>query len=111
MASSIQYFRNIQALIKQFLPLLRPLGEIHILDSPFYKSEKAVVAAKARSVDHFSGLEHQDMSRYYFHHTIKEIGIFNFKILENPDSMASLIKRRIFKTSHPVFPWIVIKAD
>ncbi|HEX6893200.1 MAG TPA: methyltransferase domain-containing protein [Chryseolinea sp.] len=109
--SSIQYFRNIQPLIKHLLQLLSPRGEIHILDSPLYSSNRAVISAKKRSVEHFTRLGHRDMARFYFHHTMEEIGIFKYKILENPNSIVSVIKRRIFKASHPAFPWIVIKAD
>ena len=111
LASSIQYFPNIQSLIKQLFQLLSPSGEIHILDSPLYSSDTAVIGAKKRSIDHFMGLGHRDMARFYFHHTREEIGIFNYKILENPDSILSTIKRRLFKATHPVFPWIMIKAD
>ena len=111
LASSVQYFRDIQSVLKQLLRLLMPTGEIHIIDSPIYRSDRAALAAEKRSVDHFTGLGHRDMARYYFHHTIKEIGIFNHRVLENPDSLILTIRRRLFKTTHPVFPWIVIKAD
>lgn len=109
--SSIQYFQNIKSLITQLLQLLAPSGEIHILDSPLYPSTKALSDAKQRSVDHFEKLGQGEMARFYFHHTMEEIGIFNYVILENPSSLLSTIKRRIFRASHPVFPWIRIKAN
>lgn len=111
LASSVQYFQNVQTLVDRLLNLLTPGGEIHILDSPFYTSQKALLAAKIRSADHFKSLGYPDMSRYYYHHTTEEIDIFNFRMLENPDSVGSFIKRKIFKITYPVFPWIMIKAN
>jgi len=111
LASSVQYFRNIQSVIERLLQLLKSGGEIHIIDSPFYRSVKQVLAAKKRSVDHFTGLGHPDMASHYFHHTLKEIGNFNYMVLEDPDSIISTFRRRLFKTPHPVFPWIAIKSD
>lgn len=111
LASSIQYFKNISALIRHLVQLLSPAGEIHIIDSPLYASIRAAATAKERSADHFSELGHPEMKQFYFHHTMEEIGIFNYRILDNPRSVISMIKRRLSKTTHPVFPWIVIKAN
>lgn len=111
LASSIQYFQNIQSLINHLLRLVSPTGEIHIIDSPIYSSRQAATAAKKRSAEHFTGLGYRGMEQHYFHHTWEEIGIFNHKVLENPRAIMPMLRRKLFKKSHPVFPWIVIKAN
>ena len=111
LASSIQYFPSIQLLIRRLLDLIGPDGEIHIIDSPAYTSDKGLIAAKKRSVEHFAELGHPEMAEYYFHHTMKEIGTFNYEVLENPAGIIPALKRRLFKKSQTVFPWIVIKAS
>ena len=111
LASSIQYFQNIQSLINHLLRLVTAAGEIHIIDSPIYSSDHAVTAAKKRSAEHFADFGYRDMQQYYFHHTWEEIGIFKHKVLENPHAIMPLIRRKLFKKNHPVFPWIVIKAN
>jgi hypothetical protein len=93
--------------MNRLFQLLSPSGEIHIVDSPIYTSDPEASSAKKRSADHFFELGHREMAQFYFHHTMEEIGIFNYRILDNPRSMISKIKRRISKTTHPVFPWIV----
>ena len=110
LASSIQYFQNIQLLIKRLLEIMRPNGEIHIIDSPIYSSDNALTGAKKRSAEHFANLGHPEMAGYYFHHSKKEIGIFNYEVVENPEGIIPMIKRRVFKKSQAVFPWIIIKA-
>jgi len=111
LGSCIQYFQDLEALIRHLVSLLNPSGQIHIIDSPIYSSNEAVIAAKERSLAHFTSLGYPDMTHFYFYHTKRQIGIFNYKILKNPKSIASIIKRRVFKATYPVFPWIMIKAD
>jgi ubiquinone/menaquinone biosynthesis C-methylase UbiE len=111
LASSVQYFPDLVALIKRLIKLLTPSGQIHIIDSPIYSSNEAIVAARERSLRHFTSLGHPDLARFYFHHAKELIGIFNYTILEDPNSIVSIIKRQIFRSPHPVFPWIMIKAD
>jgi cyclopropane fatty-acyl-phospholipid synthase-like methyltransferase len=109
-ASCVQYFPDLRKLINRLLELLVPSGEIHIVDSPVYRTTNEINAAQKRSRDHFISMGFPEMADWYFHHSMDEIGIFNYKILENPNTIASVIKRRIFKASHPAFPWILIKA-
>lgn len=111
LASSVQYFPNIQSLIKRLLELIVPEGEIHIIDSPIYPSEEALSGAKKRSVAHFTELGYPKMAEYYFHHTMEDIGIFNIKVLENPEAIIPKIKRKLFSKNQTVFPWIVIKGQ
>ena len=103
-AASIQYFRSLGDIIPTALRLLNQEGEIHILDSHFYKSSE-VETARKRSFDYYHSLQFAEMSEYYFHHCIDELKLYNHKIFYNPD----LFRNRFMKNKNP-FPWICIYA-
>jgi len=102
-AASIQYFPSLTDILKIALNLLKEKGEIHILDTHFYKPGESV-AAKTRSLDYFIKLGIPEMNNLYFHHPISELDLFDFKMLYQPS------RRFILKRSDP-FPWIVITSE
>jgi len=103
-AASIQYFASLEGIIPTALQRLHPRGEIHILDSPFYKPSELDNARK-RSFEYYHSLQFAEMSEHYFHHCIDELDAYNHKILYNPD----LFRNRFMKNKNP-FPWICIYA-
>ncbi|MBN9483278.1 MAG: class I SAM-dependent methyltransferase [Bacteroidetes bacterium] len=70
--ASCQYFPNINELTKKLLPLLSPGGEIHLLDSIFYKDAQIGDAA-SRSKEYYSSLGFPEMAGYYHHHSIPSL--------------------------------------
>lgn len=104
-AASIQYFESVEAIIQAALLLLNMDGEIHILDSHFYK-EPEVEAAAARTLSYYSSLGHEEMADHYYHHAIGSMKKFNHTFLFDPASL----KNKLFKRTGP-FPWICIKHD
>jgi 2-polyprenyl-3-methyl-5-hydroxy-6-metoxy-1,4-benzoquinol methylase len=109
LASSLQYFPNIEQLICRLLELLNPWGEIHIVDSPIYNSWIESQEAKKRSNDHFSLQGVPEMANNYFHHTLAELANFSPQILSKPKFLISLFKRKILRTPQSPFPWILVK--
>jgi len=109
LASSIQYFPNLMQLIERLLELLNPSGEIHIVDSPMYRSSVESLEAKKRSHNYFSSQGVPEMANNYFHHTLPELKKINHKVLFNPNSLISIFKRKILRTPQSGFPWIMIK--
>lgn len=103
-AASIQYFPSLDNIIPAALQLLNQAGEIHILDSHFYRSSELEVARK-RSFDYYESLQFAEMTQYYFHHCIDELNMYHHKIFYNPD----LFVNRFIKNKNP-FPWICIYA-
>lgn len=75
---SIQYFEGFKATIVKLKTFLKPKGEIHIIDSPFYKSED-IHDAKKRTLKYYSKIEVPEMAANYFHHDRKLVQ--NFEIL------------------------------
>ncbi len=102
-ASSIQYFSSLTEIINTALHLLNENGEIHILDTPFYSGQEIHNATK-RTEQYYAGIGFQQMTDFYFHHSVKELKQFDYKILYNPWSLANRFKKKDYP-----FPWIMIK--
>lgn len=102
-AASMQYFSSFSQTIKQVFSLLSEEGEVHILDTCFYQLPD-IGAATRRSKLYYSGLGFDEMSNYYFHHSMEELKEFNYSILFNPNSFINMLRGN--KTS---FSWIRIK--
>lgn len=104
-AASVQYFPSLTEIINSTFKLLKPQGEIHIIDSHFYKSGEAVIAKK-RTDEYYDQLGFPEMADHYFHHCLSELGAFSFKILYKPFPFAGLLSGN----SNP-FTWVCIKKD
>jgi len=101
-AASIQYFSSLQQIVSTSLSLLSPGGEIHILDTPFYK-KKELKNAVERTKNYYTGLGHPQMSGYYFHHNMDELNAFEYERLSEENFMINkLLGRKV------PFPWIRI---
>ena len=97
--ASVQYFEDINLLISRITEFLEPNGEIHILDSPFYKEDE-IQNAKLRSKDYYSNLGVEEMSNFYYHHSIKHIN--DFEVLYQAP-LNKLIRK--FKKNESPFSW------
>jgi 2-polyprenyl-3-methyl-5-hydroxy-6-metoxy-1,4-benzoquinol methylase len=102
-AASIQYFPSLSEIINAALQQTAPGGEIHILDSPFYKNEVAAVAAEDRSLQHYQQLGYPEMVVYYFHHSISDLPQQNVTAQYNPQHWRNRLTR-----PHNPFPWFII---
>ncbi|MDP4211048.1 MAG: class I SAM-dependent methyltransferase [Bacteroidota bacterium] len=102
-AASIQYFHSLTDSFCKCLKLLKRDGEIHLIDSPLYLSGE-IEAAKQRTFSYYDSLGYPEMSEYYFHHDIRELQVFNHKIMQNPNSVFNR-----FLGSRDCFHWIRVK--
>ncbi|HXB43544.1 MAG TPA: class I SAM-dependent methyltransferase [Puia sp.] len=102
-ASSVQYFDSVEKIINAALQLLKKDGEIHIMDTPFY-APREVSKASRRTTEYYRAIGFNEMQGYYFHHSIKELHPYNYKILFNPSSIMGKWKKKQYP-----FHWIVIK--
>jgi SAM-dependent methyltransferase len=100
-AASIQYFPSLNEIIPASLQLLKKEGEIHIIDSHFYKRHE-LEAARLRTYEYYHSLQMPQMTKHYFHHCVDELKPFHHKILYNPHSLINKLA-----TKNP-FPWICI---
>lgn len=102
MAASIQYFPSLQGIISAAMNLLTPGGELHILDTPFYRQEE-LPAARIRTAEHFRNMGFPEMSEHYFHHSWNELNRFQYRLLYDPTAIQHFFSRQ----KNP-FPWICL---
>lgn len=101
-AASIQYFPSLPDILLVAISLLRPGGEIHILDTKFYEEEEVHAAIK-RTEKYYSAIGYPGMAAYYFQHAWPQLDPFNYTVLYDPNSFTNRIFRR-----RNIFPWIKI---
>lgn len=102
--ASFQYFDNPVALLNVCKTLLKPGGEIHIVDSPFYsKTDKE--KAQQRSSAYFKIMDEEPMSNYYHHNTYECLKEFDYSFKYKPNAFLS----KLLPIKDSPFPWILIK--
>jgi 2-polyprenyl-3-methyl-5-hydroxy-6-metoxy-1,4-benzoquinol methylase len=104
-AASLQYFRSIGGILDDCMQYLAPEGEIHIIDTNFYRRQ-TLAAARERTMLYYASLGLPEMADHYFHHPIEALGQFHHKILHDPSSWRNKFSRH----KHP-FHWILIKKE
>jgi len=104
--SSIQYFDDLNKLIKRLFYFLTDQGEIHILDSPIY-NQNELAGAKERTARYYISTSFPEMVKHYYYHTFDELKDFNYKILYDPKALQNNLKK-IFGFKDSPFPWIRI---
>ncbi len=106
--STVQYFEDLDKLINRLFSLLNKKGEIHFIDSPFYK-EHEIEDAKKRTLSYYTKLGYPEMSSQYYHHDKGKLDKFSKDILYNPHTLKNKFKK-ILSPDTP-FPWIRIKKE
>lgn len=101
--ASIQYFSDFEKLINTLKLFLKPNGEIHILDSPFYDISK-IENAKKRTLDYYTKMSFPEMAKYYYHHSKEKIK--DFEILYQPKQS---ILNKILRRNDSPFMWLCYK--
>jgi len=95
--ASAQYFSDFRKLIDSLKFYLKPGGEIHVLDSFFYK-ENEIKKAKLRSDEYYDELGCPKMKNYYHHHSLEEVS--EFEIMNNKS-----ILEKLFSLKKTPFTW------
>jgi SAM-dependent methyltransferase len=101
-AASVQYFSSLPRILRAALDLLKPGGEIHILDSFFYKEDQ-IQTAKKRTADYYESLGLPGFALHYFHHSTEQLAKFHPVLMYHPSRFKNL-----FRKQNP-FPWYCIK--
>lgn len=109
LAGAVQYFPDAAVLVPRLLRLLRPGGELQIIDSPFYGRREAE-RARLRSEDYYRRLGCPEMAAHYQHHCFAQLEPFGPRLLHDPSRFFSRLRRRIPGSAESPFPWIRIRA-
>jgi len=99
-AASVHYFKDIKKLVNRVKQILKPGGEIHIIDSPFYNSPAEAELAKERTIAYYTKMEVPEMAQYYNHLTYQSLQVFHPKVTK-PSFFEKL-------GGKAYFPWIII---
>lgn len=78
--ASCQYFPDISVLTEASTKLLTKPGEIHLLDSFFYKDSE-LDAARSRTEQYYSQMGFPEMSEFYHHHSVNALKAIGYKKL------------------------------
>ncbi len=108
LASAIQYFPNLPALLNTLFQYLKPQGAIHIMDSPLYASEE-IPSAMQRSEQYYASLGFPEMAEQYFHHGVADLGPFDAQWLYRPGPRS--LRQRLLRSVDSPFPWLVINKQ
>lgn len=101
-AASIQYFSSLHTTLTAAFKILHPKGEVHILDSHFYKLSE-LPGAQRRTEAYYSKMGFPGLAPFYFHHSFEELKLFKHKFLYKPNSVFT-----VFNKNKNPFPWICI---
>ncbi len=107
LAAAIQYFENLPNLVNHIFPLLKERGEIHILDSPFYRTA-LLPQARKRSAQYFASIGHVEMEKHYFHHSLDELKALHIEVMYDPGAIKNRVLRKWLVKDLSPFPWIRI---
>lgn len=107
MSASFQYFDDTDKLINRLLRFLKPGGEVHILDSPFYTAHEAQ-QAQQRSKAYFSSMQSDTMQQYYHHHTLEQLSAYLYRVLYTPNRVVAALGKLVGYYPSP-FKWVCIK--
>jgi 2-polyprenyl-3-methyl-5-hydroxy-6-metoxy-1,4-benzoquinol methylase len=102
-ADSIQYFPFLKKIIHFCLFYLKPGGEIHIIDTHFYKPAEIEIARRKTFV-YYSSLGYPEMADFHFHHGSHDLRSFHYTLLYNPNSFFNRLTGK-----KDDFPWVRIK--
>lgn len=105
LAASAQYFPDFPALISILRSILKPSGEIHITDSPFYGNEAERAAARQRTLEYYARVGVPEMADYYYHHLLRDAKDAGAKNLNNQLIIKILQKMGLLTP----FPWLVLR--
>lgn len=109
LASVLQYFRNLTALLSVLLRYLKGQGEVHIMDSPLYSDAERDHAAH-RSHQYYSSLGFPQMAEHYFHHCASDLNAFSPKTLYQGRPLTLRMNQLLGRVDSP-FPWIMIEKQ
>ena len=108
LASVIQYFADLPALIRRLLELCTPDGEIHVLDSPLYAAP-VVEAARERTRRYYSQKGLAFMADDYHHHLHSSLAPFNPDVLYDPRAPLNRLAQWWWgETPRSPFEWLRI---
>lgn len=104
MGASVQYFPDLSTLVQRLRSLLLPRGEIHLLDSPFYK-DKDIPAARARTEKYYSEAGFPELAAHYHHLRRRDVEALGGMLMYNPNTLFNWLWTRVLRKIDTPFEW------
>ena len=104
--AAFQYFEFPDKVINKCLEIIKPGGEIHIIDSPFYRHAN-INKARQSSRRYFEKQGVSSMHAYFFHHPLSSLKRFNAELMYRP----SWLKIKLLMQTDSPLPWIRIRSN
>jgi len=104
-ACSVEYFPSLKKIIHFTLTYLVPGGELHILDTKFYKSSE-LESERKRIQAYYTAFGYPEMADLLFQHSWKDLNCFRHLLLFDPGTLINRLLR-----PDDIYPWICIKNN
>ena len=101
-AATLEHFPSPKKILHLCLSHLKRAGEIHLIDTTFYKPEE-VKGEERRTLAYYTSFGYPEMADYYFHHTYDDLRSFRYSVMYNPRDF----RNRFFKNKSQ-HPWVRI---
>lgn len=108
LSGCIEFFPNLKTLFNNAMKVLKPGGEIHILNSPIYKKE-VVEREEQKMYDFFEKSGFALMKRHYFHHTFETLSAYEPEVMYDPDKFGKKLSRSILGSAETPYYWYRIR--
>lgn len=92
-AAALPYFKSVQNTLQTALGQLYPNGEIHIIDTHFYRPDDLTKAIRNCQV-YYKNMGVAEMAGQYFHHTWVDLNGFKYCFLFNPKGLIGRLTKR-----------------
>ncbi len=104
-ACSIEYFPSLKKIIHFTLTYLVPGGELHILDTKFYRSSE-IESERKKMQAYYNAFGYPEMADLLFQHSWKDLSCFRHGLLFDPGRLVNRLLR-----PNDIYPWICIKNN
>ena len=104
-AASIEYFPSLKRIILTCMDYLNVGGEIHIVDTRFYRIAH-IEWARKKTQAYYSSFGYPEMADHHFHYTLNDLKSFHYSTLYDPDAV-----RYRFAKNKSLCHWIRVRNN
>lgn len=107
MVASAQYFGDMARLMAHLRSLLKPEGEIHLLDTHFYDAGE-VSAARARTIRYYNKIGFPDLIEFYYCHGEAQLLALGAKKYRDADTGWTKFREKLGMGVASPFSWWIV---
>ncbi len=108
-AASIHYFPDLRSIIERSRSLLRTDGNIHVIDSPFYRDAITAREAHERSAAYYTSIGVPAMIDHYHAHMLDALlSVGHARVVDGLGAWSSLLAR-VHLSHHPFHQVVIAK--